>query len=404
MTQIAVLGFGTVGSGVVEHFDINRAQIDRAVPGGISVKYILDIREFPDSPYKDRIVHDYNVIIGDPDIRVICETMGGVKPAYDFTKQALAKGISVCTSNKELVEKHGPELIALAKENNCSYLFEASVGGGIPIIRPLTTALKQEYITSVQGILNGTTNYILTRMRNDGLPFETVLKEAQENGFAEKNPEADIEGYDACRKIAILASLITGKTVHFEDIPCEGISKITPPDFEYAKAIHRKIRLLGLFERDPETEEVSVRTAPFMIPEEHPLSSVLYVYNAIFVHGNLVNDLMFYGSGAGKTPTASAVVSDVVDAALHVGSHIEIKWDEESLKIKNPGDEVRKFLVRIGSDEKEKALLLFGDGCEEVESQKGEYGFITEEISESDFAEIISHLDTMKNYIRILDL
>lgn len=404
MTQIAVLGFGTVGSGVVEHFDINRAQIEKAVPGGISVKYILDIRDFPDSPYRDRVVHDYNVILNDPDIQVICETMGGVKPAYEFTKQALGKGISVCTSNKELVEKHGPELIALAGENNCSYLFEASVGGGIPIIRPLITALKQEYITSVRGILNGTTNYILTRMRKDGLSFDTVLKEAQENGFAERNPEADIEGYDACRKIAILSSLITGKSIHFEDVPCEGISKITTEDFEYAKALHRKIRLLGIFERDPETEEISVRTAPFMIPEEHPLASVLYVYNAIFVHGNLVNDLMFYGSGAGKTPTASAVVSDVVDAALHTGSHIDIRWDAETQHIKAPGEEVRKFFVRIGSEEKEKALLLFGDGCEEADSLKGEYGFITEEISESDFAEIISHLATLKNYIRILDI
>ena len=222
MIKAAVLGFGTVGSGVVELFDINRDSVKRRVPEGVEVKYILDLREFPDSPYADRVVHDFNIILDDPEIRVICETMGGKEPAFTFSKKALERGISVCTSNKELVAAHGPELLRIAAENNCSYLFEASVGGGIPIIRPMNTSLAPEYITKIIGILNGTTNYMMTRMEQEDISFEDVLKQAQDRGYAERNPEADIEGHDACRKIAILSSLMCGKTVRYPAPRCRG--------------------------------------------------------------------------------------------------------------------------------------------------------------------------------------
>ena len=243
MIQMAVLGFGTVGGGVVEVIDKNQDVIRKTVPEGIYVKYILDLRDFPGSPYNDSVTHDYQDILDDPDISVICETMGGREPAYTFTKKALERGISVCTSNKELVAAHGPELLEIAKEHNCSYLFEASVGGGIPLIRPINACLTQEDITAVFGILNGTTNYILTRMEKSGLSFENALREAQEKGYAERNPAADVEGHDACRKIAILSSLISGKTVRYEDIPCEGISRVTTVDFGYARSMNRAIRL-----------------------------------------------------------------------------------------------------------------------------------------------------------------
>ncbi len=401
MAKIAVLGFGTVGGGVVEHFDVNREMITRAVPEGVEVKHILDLRDFPDSPYKDRVVHDFNIILEDPEISVICETMGGVEPAYTFTKKALEKGISVCTSNKELVAKHGPELIELSKANNCNYFFEASVGGGIPIIRPLTTCLAPEYITSVTGILNGTTNYILSRMEKEGMEFDDVLRQAQENGFAEKNPEADIEGHDACRKIAILSSLATGKTVRYEDIPCEGISRITKEDFPYARRMNRVLKLLGMCRRDPATGAVSVRTAPFLIPDDHPLASVEYVYNAVFVQGNLVNDLMFYGSGAGKTPTASAVVADVLDAVKHAGKHVEIDWKSDVLEISDPAEEVRRFFVRTGKQDKEKAAEIFGEIEEIADASEEEFAFVTAEISESDFAERSAQLQDLRAAIRL---
>ena len=299
MIQMAVLGFGTVGGGVVEVIDRNQDVIRKTVPEGIFVKYILDLRDFPGSPYNDRVTHDYQDILGDDEISVICETMGGREPAYTFTKKALERGISVCTSNKELVAAHGPELLEIARNHNCSYLFEASVGGGIPLIRPINACLRQEDITAVFGILNGTTNYILTRMEKSGLTFEDALKEAQEKGYAERNPAADVEGHDACRKIAILSSLISGKTVRYEDIPCEGISNITTADFSYARSIKRAIKLLGV-SRKLADGGISVRTAPFLVREDHPLHSVQDVFNGVFVHGNMVDDLMFYGRGAGK--------------------------------------------------------------------------------------------------------
>ena len=246
MIQVAILGYGTVGSGVVEVIETNKEDINKKAGEKLNVKYILDLRDFPGDPYENKVVHDYNIILNDPEVMIICETMGGIKPAYDFTKQALLAGKSVCTSNKELVANHGPELIRIARENHCNYLFEASVGGGIPIIRPLNYSLTAEKIDGITGILNGTTNYILTKMDKEGADFADVLKEAQEKGYAERNPEADVEGYDACRKIAILSSLMCGKNVKYEDIYTEGITKISSADFKYAKQMNKSVKLLAM--------------------------------------------------------------------------------------------------------------------------------------------------------------
>ncbi len=404
MIKAAVLGFGTVGSGVVELIDINKNSVSRRVPEGIEVKYILDLREFPDSPYNDRVIHDFNIILQDPEIKVICETMGGKEPAYTFSKKALEKGISVCTSNKELVAAHGPELLKIASENNCSYLFEASVGGGIPIIRPMNTSLAPEYITQIIGILNGTTNYMMTRMEREDISFEDVLRQAQENGYAEKNPEADIEGHDACRKIAILSSLMCGKTVRYEDIPCEGISHISMTDVAYARSMGRAIKLLGISERDGEAGTFYVRTAPYMVPEDHPLHGVEDVFNAVFVHGNLLDDVMFYGRGAGKFPTASAVVSDMLDCALHIGRTIQIRWEDEPMKLSDPSEKTARFFVRVPVSEKTKAMELFA-GCEEAAPGCGpddEFAFVTGPVTEASFADLSAKLSGIRSAIRML--
>lgn len=403
MVQIAVLGFGTVGSGVVELIDRNQASIRDRFPEGIYVKYILDLREFPDSPYHDRVIHDFNIILNDPEIRIICETMGGKNPAYAFSKSALEKGISVCTSNKELVAAHGPELLRTAAANNCSYMFEASVGGGIPIIRPLRDALSQEYITSIVGILNGTTNYIMTRMEKEDMTFEETLKIAQEKGYAERNPEADVEGHDACRKIAILSSLMTGKTVRYEDIPCEGISRITKTDFGYARNMQMGIKLLGMAHRN-EDGSVNVRTAPFLVSRDHPLYSATGVFNAVFVHGNCVDDLMFYGRGAGKLPTASAVVADVVDCAVNLGRNVDVNWSDEVLVPADSSKEVRRFFIRAAAGDRNSVLSAFGPDLEEAVSDTpvaDECAFVTGAMSEAAFEEAAAGIPGIRSWIRL---
>ena len=404
MIKAAVLGFGTVGSGVVELLDINKSSVGRRVPGGVEVKYILDLRDFPDSPYRDRVIHDFDRIVEDPEIKVICETMGGKEPAFTFTRRALEKGISVCTSNKELVAAHGPELLRIAREHSCSYLFEASVGGGIPIIRPMNVSLAPESIEKIIGILNGTTNYMMTRMEKEDISFEDVLRQAQEKGYAERNPEADIEGHDACRKIAILSSLMCGKTVRYEDIPCEGISRVTMTDVAYARSMGRAIKLLGISERDESAGTFYVRTAPYMVPDSHPLHGVEDVFNAVFVHGNLVDNLMFYGRGAGKFPTASAVVSDMLDCALNIGNTIPVCWTDEVMQLTDPATKVEEFFVRIPLSDKEKAKSLFGI-CHEVKAPGGpedEFAFTTEPMTEAAFAEAAGRLAEIRSAIRIL--
>ena len=405
MVKAAVLGFGTVGSGVVELFDINRASVERRVPGGVEVKYILDLRDFPDSPYRDRVVHDFDIILNDPEISVVCETMGGKKPAFTFSRKALERGISVCTSNKELVAAHGPELLRIAKEHGCSYLFEASVGGGIPIIRPMNISLAPESITQIIGILNGTTNYMMTRMEQEDISFDDVLRQAQENGYAERNPAADIEGHDACRKIAILSSLMCGKTVRYEDIPCEGISSISMTDVAYARSMGRAIKLLGISERDDAAGTFYVRTAPYMVPASHPLHGVEGVFNAVFVHGNLVDNLMFYGRGAGKFPTASAVVSDMLDCALNIGRTIPVRWTDENMELSDPAGKICRFFVRTSLKDKEKAAELFA-GSEEVSASHApadEFAFTTAPMTEADFAAAASGLSEVRSSIRLLD-
>lgn len=400
MIQTAVLGYGTVGSGVVEVIETNKEDINKKAGEQINVKYILDLRDFPGDPYENKVVHDYNIILNDPDVSIICETMGGLKPAYEFSKQALLAGKSVCTSNKELVANHGPELIQIAKEHKCNYLFEASVGGGIPIIRPLNYSLTAEKIDSITGILNGTTNYILTKMDKEGADFAEVLKEAQEKGYAERNPEADVEGYDACRKIAILSSLMCGKNVKYQDIYTEGITKISAADFLYAKQMNKSVKLLAM---SRETEEgFFAMVAPFMISKEHPLYSVSDVFNAVYVHGNMLGDSMYYGRGAGKLPTASAVVSDVVDCARHQGKSIMCFWDNENVKVENVENSKRKFFVRVSADKKTEAMETFGSLAEVNVGIAEEFGFMTQVMSEREFNEKIEKIGGCINRIRIM--
>lgn len=399
MIHVAVLGYGTVGSGVVEVIETNKTDINKKSGEELNVKYILDLRDFPGDPYEKKVVHDFNIILEDPEVSIICETMGGNEPAYTFSKKALLAGKSVCTSNKELVANHGPELLQIAREHHCNYLFEASVGGGIPIIRPLNYSLTAERIDAITGILNGTTNYILTKMDKEGADFEEVLKEAQEKGYAEKNPEADVEGYDACRKIAILSSLMTGKNVKFENIYTEGITKITAADFLYAKKMNRSIKLLAM---SKETEDgFFAMVAPFMIPTEHPLYSVNDVFNAVFVHGNMLGDSMYYGRGAGKLPTASAVVSDVVDCARHQGRTIMCFWDVEDVALMDIADTKHQFFVRVSADKKEEAIAAFASIAEVNAGMAEEFAFVTEVMSESEFNHKIAAIGGAINRIRL---
>ncbi len=385
MIQVAVMGYGTVGSGVVEVIEKNKEEINKKSNEALNIKYILDLRDFPGDPYEDKIVHDVEVILNDPEVQIICETMGGLKPAYEFTKRALMSGKSVCTSNKELVATHGPELIQIAHEHTCNYLFEASVGGGIPIIRPLNYSLTAEKIDAISGILNGTTNYILTKMEREGAAFEEVLKEAQEKGYAERNPEADVEGYDACRKIAILSSLMCGKNVRYQDIYTEGITKITADDFKYAKVMDCTIKLLGLAKE--ENGGLYAMVSPFLISKNHPLSMVNDVFNAVCVHGNMLGDAMYYGRGAGKLPTASAVVSDVVDCARHIGKIITCFWDAEDVKLTNVDEVERAFFVRVEKAKEQEAKETFGDVKEITAGVDGEFAFVTGRMSEKEFNE-----------------
>lgn len=394
MINIAVLGYGTVGSGVVEVINKNHASINKRAGQEVNIKYVLDLRDFPGDPVEKVLVHDYSVIVNDPEVKIIVEVMGGIKPAYDFTRQALEAGKSVCTSNKELVAAHGAELLAIAKANNVNFLFEASVGGGIPIIRPLNQSLTADEITEITGILNGTTNYILSKMTDEGKSFEEVLKRAQEKGYAERNPEADVEGYDACRKIAILTSLALGKQVDYRDIYTEGITKITKTDIEYAKALHASIKLLGTSKWEDDGKIYSM-VAPFMIDSDHPLGHVNGVFNGIFVNGNMLGDTMFYGKGAGKLPTASAVVADVVDAVKHQGTNIMTIWEQDKVELGDRTNFACRFFVRVAdATSKETIEKVFG----EVEyvtlaDVSGEYAFLTEKLTEGAFEEKSKQVD-----------
>lgn len=409
MMKIAVLGYGTVGSGVVEVIEKNKDMVNKKAGQELDIKYILDLREFPGDPYEDKVVHDVNLILGDEEVRIVCETMGGVGAAYQFTKQALERGKSVCTSNKELVASHGPELLEIAAAHNCNYLFEASVGGGIPIIRPLNYSLTAEKIEAITGILNGTTNYILSKMEKEGADFDDVLKKAQEKGYAERNPEADVEGYDACRKIAILSSLMLGRTVDSEKIYTEGITKITAADFVYAKAAGKAIKLLGMSkalgttEGLAQTDTVMVMVAPFMIDSGNPLYMVNGVFNAVCVRGNMLGDSMYYGKGAGKLPTASAVVSDVIDCARHQDREILCFWDKEEAHLADIGDVERSFFIRARAGEEEALKKAFpGGSFVVIPGRTEDIGYFTCPVRERDFSLQYEKLgDKVYNRIRV---
>lgn len=384
MIKIAILGYGTVGSGVYEILKKNAPAIAKKAGDVIDVKYILDIRDFDDHPEKHLFTKNFDDILNDDEVSVVVEVMGGLNPAYNFTKSALLKGKNVITSNKELVATHGTELIAIAKEKCVNYLFEASVGGGIPIIRPLTQCLSANSITEINGILNGTTNYILTKMFSEGASFSDALKTAQDLGYAERNPEADVEGHDACRKTAILASLATGTFIDYNNIPTEGITKISKTDVLFAEKIGYVIKLIGSANVD-ENGKVSARVAPRLVKRTSQLAGVSDVFNAILVHGDSLGDVMFYGRGAGKLPTASAVVADIIDAAKHIHTNKWVIWAEATEGVMNkPEDSEYAYFVRT----KDESLASGLSGVEHIgTSEDGEYIFTTGEMKEKDFLE-----------------
>ena len=399
MIKIAVLGYGTVGSGVVEVLNTNSALIARRAGQEVGVKYVLDLRDFPDDPVQRKIVHDFSVILNDPEVDIVVETMGGTKPAYEYVKRSLQEGKSVCTSNKELVAAHGAELVHIAKSRNVNFLFEASVGGGIPIIRPLNQGLTADKIEQINGILNGTTNYILTKMAREGSDFDDVLKEAQELGYAEKDPTADVEGYDACRKIAILTSLAYGQQVDYEDIYTEGITKITAKDFIYANKMGAAIKIFGTSKKIG--GRLYAMVAPQMIKSDNPLFAVNDVFNAVCVTGNMLGDVMFYGQGAGKRATASAVVSDVVDAVKHMNVNVMTIWEDEKQVVSPMDDMVNRFFVRVSVEEKEKAEKVF-ENPEFIDAGvEGEIGFLTEPMTEKSFSDAIAGFEGFLSRIRV---
>lgn len=403
MINIAVLGYGTVGSGVVEVINTNHESINKKAGDEINIKYVLDLRDFPGDPVQEKIIHDYEIIANDPEIDIVVEVMGGIEPAYTFVKRALESGKSVATSNKALVAKHGVELLDIAKKNDINFLFEASCGGGIPIIRPLNSSLTADEIDEITGILNGTTNYMLYEMSTKGADFDEVLKDAQAKGYAEANPEADIEGYDACRKIAILSSLAFGRFVDYEDIYTEGITKITTEDMKYAAAMGKTIKLLATSRKEGDSFYAMV--APFLLGPESPLFSVNGVFNGIFVHGNVLGDAMFYGSGAGKLPTASAVVADVVDEAKHLHRNIMMNWSSKKLELLDIDHVKEQFFVRIEGKPEEKleqVRAAFGQ-IEPVALKElpEEFGFVTPLMSEAQYKEKAQELGGVLSMIRV---
>ena len=403
MINIAVLGYGTVGSGVVEVIRTNHELINKRAGEEIKIKYVLDLREFPGDPVEEILVHDFEQIVNDPEVKIVVEVMGGA--AYTFTKRALEAGKSVCTSNKALVAQYGPELMEIAKEKKINFLFEASCGGGIPIIRAINGSLTADEIDEVSGILNGTTNYMLDKMITEGADFNTVLKEAQEKGYAEADPTADVEGQDACRKIAILSSLAYGKFLNFENVYTEGITKITPEDMEYAREMGRSIKLLGTSKKLGDDSFYAL-VAPFLVGQENPLYGVKGVFNSIFVHGNMLGDAMFYGSGAGKLPTASAVAADVVEAAKHLHDTIPNNWSNEEMTLMEPDSVEGRFFVRVKDTSLDEVDKAFGkvEAVIEPDSLPEEFGFITRLMTQGEYKERVKALgENVLGMIRVKD-
>ena len=405
MINIAVLGYGTVGSGVVEVIRTNHELINKRAGEEIKIKYVLDLREFPGDPVEEILVHDFEQIVNDPEVKIVVEVMGGTGAAYTFTKRALEAGKSVCTSNKALVAQYGPELMEIAKEKKINFLFEASCGGGIPIIRAINGSLTADEIDEVSGILNGTTNYMLDKMITEGADFNTVLKEAQEKGYAEADPTADVEGQDACRKIAILSSLAYGKFLNFENVYTEGITKITPEDMEYAREMGRSIKLLGTSKKLGDDSFYAL-VAPFLVGQENPLYGVKGVFNSIFVHGNMLGDAMFYGSGAGKLPTASAVVADVVEAAKQLHDTIPNNWSNEEMTLMEPDSVEGRFFVRVKDTSLDEVDKAFGkvEAVIKPDSLPEEFGFITRLMTQGEYKERVKALgENVLGMIRVKD-
>jgi homoserine dehydrogenase len=397
MSKIAVMGFGTVGSGTVELFYKHKDSLNAKLGTDLDIKYILEIRDFPDSPYRDKIVKDIDIILADSEITVAAEVMGGVNPAFDFVMKCLRRGISVVSSNKELVAQKGDILLRTARENNCNFFFEASTGGAIPIIRPLHECLAADRVLGVEGILNGTTNFILTKMLDEGMSFERALALSQELGYAEKDPTADVSGADSCRKICILGSLAFGRHIYPEWVYTEGIEKITRADAAYAKAYGSVIKLIAKAKTLSDgTVAVSVR--PEFVCKSSQISSVSDVFNGISVYGEAAGELMFYGRGAGKLPTASAVVADIAEAAVAVGTSPTLKWESSGKNdfLTDITDIPAAFYIRAENIEKSKISKIFGEFDVEYLSRDGapqeEIAFVIQNISENKLDEKIKSL------------
>ncbi|MDO5416280.1 MAG: homoserine dehydrogenase [Lachnospiraceae bacterium] len=401
MMNVAIMGYGTIGSGVAEVLEKNKEKIAKAAGQEIALKYVLDLREFPGNPIESKLIHDFSIIEQDPDVQIVVETMGGLKPAYAFVKACLLAGKHVVTSNKALVAAHGTELLEIAREKQRNFLFEASVGGGIPIIRPLSRCLMGEQIEAITGILNGTTNFILTKMDKEGWAFDAALKEAQRLGYAERNPEADVEGHDTCRKIAILTAMATGKEVNYEDIYTEGITRISATDFKYADKMGMSIKLAGASRM--ENGRVSAYVVPLMMNKEHPLYTVSDVFNGILVKGNMLGDSMFYGSGAGKLPTASAVAADIIDAAKHPDRNVAMGWSAEKQEISPMGANMFRYFIRVTGQPEERITELMAFGPREVVTldKMDEFAIVSKPMHEYDFEEEVRRLDGVLKTIRV---
>lgn len=412
MIQVAVMGHGVVGSGVVELLLKNNKSINHKAGQPIEIRRILDLREFPDSPLADRFTKNFEDIVNDPEIRIVVETMGGLKPAFEYVKRCLLSGKSVVTSNKQLVAEKGDELLELAKKNNLNFLFEASVGGGIPILRPLDQCLAANEVYEIAGILNGTTNFILTKMISEGMTFEKGLELAQKLGYAERNPADDIEGYDACRKICILASLAFGKHVYPGQVYTEGISKISREDIEYAKAWGGVVKLIGRAHKRSDGR-LDCLVSPMLLPQTSRLSEVNDVFNGILVRGDAIGDVIFYGRGAGKFPTASAVVADIIDEVKHLGARKYFYWGhgEEGYVADYKEMECRYFLrLRCGSvNETLDALNAALGKCSRItveEAPSDELAVVTPLVTEKQVLQAAAALEnvTVESQIRVADL
>ncbi len=408
--NVAVMGHGVVGSGVVEVLLGHEENIAQKAKARINVKYILDLRDFPGLDYSDRFIKDFELILKDESISVVVEVMGGIHPAYDYVKACLKAGKSVCTSNKELVAAHGAELLKIAGEKNVNFLFEASVGGGIPVLRPIAQCLAANDLYEVFGILNGTTNFILTKMIRENMAFDEALALAQQLGYAERNPSADVDGHDACRKICILASLCFGKHVYPEQVRTEGITKITLADVDYAGLAGYVIKLIG-YAKLLDDGKITADVYPALVPKDNQLAGVDDVFNAVMVRGDAVGDVLFYGRGAGKLPTASAVVADVIDCAKHLHARKYLSWDEgeKDYVVDSTSVKVRLYVRAEASDVIAAKASVFAamDGAEFIvgAEDNGEIAFITSVGVEAELKEKVASIKQLKNVsiLHVLD-